>query len=125
MRYGINPLFFLLRILSILTHTQGEGRRRQLILVVYTYGTWINYDSCIYLKFVVIYTSLSLYQLHLEAFSSNTSRIMDSIILGSQQKKLLQFHNISNYPTTYSPQSTIQKNFKDPYVRWQIDLKLL
>ena len=38
-------------------------------------------------------------------------------------KKLLQFHNISNYPTTCSPQSAIQKNFKDPYVRWQIDLK--
>ena len=81
--------YFFVRIRSILTHT--EGRRRQLLLVVYTYGTRINYDSCIHLKFIVIYTSRSLYQLHLEAFSFNTSRIMDSIMLGSQQKNYYSF----------------------------------
>ena len=45
----------------------------------------------VHLKFVVIYTSLSLYQPHLEAFSFNTSRIMDSIMLGRQQKNYYSF----------------------------------
>ena len=110
----IHCVFF--RIQSILTHTHRGEKETTSTSSIHTRHGLITIH--VYTLSSSSFTRVSLFISYIwKHFHSIPQELWTSYVR-EPTKKLLQLQNISNYPTTCSPQSAIQRNFKDPYVTW-------